>query len=312
MEPGFDSNERPASTPVRQTVETVWLVAHRESTPLKWGVNESALHFHPFRTAKSLFPHRTSSIQHPASRGFTLIELLVVVAIIAILAAMLLPALQHAKESAKSTHCLNNLRQLGEAMMMYVQDNNDYYPAINTGQDYWGLGSGEGILSAWALWLKPYFAQWKVIYCPSPPQKLTEYKPDEGFVGYGSWNVCWNHCGYGYNIGFSLNDGWGLCHYYETTGGVRNGAFRNHSDLLMFGEPQFPTAGWTGAAGSCEMQGWQINQWDYRHRGGANLVFCDGHAQWYPKRALEHTKYYYLGGPGLDPDWLGGWPFARK
>src|SRR6185295_12526593 len=72
--------------------------------------------------------HECHSTRRRTNSGFTLIELLVVVAIIAILASLLLPALAGAKVRAKTVKCVSNLRQMGITLALYTSDNNDRFP----------------------------------------------------------------------------------------------------------------------------------------------------------------------------------------
>jgi prepilin-type N-terminal cleavage/methylation domain-containing protein/prepilin-type processing-associated H-X9-DG protein len=86
-------------------------------------------------------------------RGFTLIELLVVIAIIAILAAMLLPALSRAKQSARRIVCINHLKQLALATVIYVMDNEGYYPSSNSPD-------------RWPQAIRPGYQDLRLLVCP--------------------------------------------------------------------------------------------------------------------------------------------------
>ncbi len=106
-------------------------------------------------------------------RGFTLIELLVVIAIIAILAAILFPVFARAREKARQTSCLNNMKQLGLAANMYLQDYDERFVRYRYPDPYF-----------WPHKIYPYINNDQIFICPSRPEQ-------GGFKG-GGW-------GYGIN-----------------------------------------------------------------------------------------------------------------
>ncbi|MFH2068707.1 MAG: DUF1559 domain-containing protein [Candidatus Omnitrophota bacterium] len=110
-------------------------------------------------------------------RGFTLIELLAAIAIISILAGMLLPALSQTREKARQAQCLNNLKQIGMAFMMYANDYHGYAPA-NTVKDYrWNQALND------FGYLKGTNKKGGVFVCPSGPIPDAWYSA-YGFFGY--------------------------------------------------------------------------------------------------------------------------------
>ena len=92
-------------------------------------------------------------MNHYKRRGFTLIELLVVIAFIAILAAILFPVFAKAREQARKTTCLSNLKEIGLASLMYVQDYDEKTPCMGFGREWWTN-------------LYPYTKSLEVFYCP--------------------------------------------------------------------------------------------------------------------------------------------------
>ncbi len=106
-----------------------------------------------------------SSRPHLNSRsGFTLIELLVVIAIIAILAAILFPVFGRARENARRSSCMSNLKQIGLGVMQYVQDYDEKYPQAYY---YPNNNSSAGGYAQWSGTTQPYLKSEQIFVCPS-------------------------------------------------------------------------------------------------------------------------------------------------
>jgi prepilin-type N-terminal cleavage/methylation domain-containing protein/prepilin-type processing-associated H-X9-DG protein len=110
----------------------------------------------------------TKPLHIKPTRGFTLIELLVAIAIIAILASILFPVFARARENARRASCMSNLKQIGLATMMYVQDYDEWYPMGARRRNMWAERG------TWRFFLQPYTKSTQVFRCPSDASVLSD------------------------------------------------------------------------------------------------------------------------------------------
>jgi prepilin-type N-terminal cleavage/methylation domain-containing protein/prepilin-type processing-associated H-X9-DG protein len=214
----------------------------------------------------------------PRHRGFTLIELLVVIAIIAILAAILFPVFAQAREKARMSTCLSNTRQMGMALMQYVEDYDDTYPPSGYSGEIDGKLRRFGHLDH----IFPYVKNNHVYQCPDAPNEM-------------DWDLVL--------AGSAANGG---C--YEGKTGISAGNFRYYSyvaDFAMFQTPAIPlaalprpadTAAYFDGYSACRMGRIHAAGKEPRHQGGVNVTYADGHSH-YQKARPAADGWVVAGGP---------------
>jgi prepilin-type N-terminal cleavage/methylation domain-containing protein/prepilin-type processing-associated H-X9-DG protein len=279
--------------------------------------------------------------RNTASRsGFTLIELLVVIAIIAILAAILFPVFAQAREKARQTTCLSNLKQIGLAVLMYSDDYDETFPLAQYNLDpTWSNESkAEGKLWGWYRMVYPYVKN----------GDMTAAGHTDG--GGGIWKcpsiVKEQSRTYGVSSTFGQGPAWWLDAEYQATGQppvrpfqldtpsekiivVEKGvelendrpdaeALKDYAQLIFCAEEWCWTP-WQGAT-NAEQFDWQYDcdltdtGWPvcsvmprYRHNQRSNMLFGDGHVKSMALRSVNWKKNIFINA-GFVTKWVGqGW-----
>lgn len=188
--------------------------------------------------------------------GFTLIEILVVIAIIAILAAIIFPVFVSAKDKAYQSKCASNLRQLGDAALMFAQDHDGFVPAFLNARVARDNGQWESGLLHNAL--DPYAKNNAIWFCPRDT-----YAGKDTVV----WDVHHLYSSYWFR---------GLISVKDTGDTQGEGGETPAASCPLFSDPNasafVPPNGANASAAESAL-----------HSGGINICFLDGHVKWEPR-----------------------------
>ncbi len=198
-------------------------------------------------------------------RGFTLIELLVVIAIIAILAAILFPVFAKAREKARQTSCLSNLKQICTAALMYAQD----YDEVLV-QEYM-YSPYPTNLFWWPDLLYPYTKNWQLGACPSQDQVALWYPTGGGAQGsapFANYHMAWWLCGMKLA---KMADVSGTIMFSEAVNEIW---CTDQTDLSV------PDQQWVHEVTGASHPGGVASNIVKVHNDGTNFGFQDGHAKW--------------------------------